>query len=103
LAGASCVIKKKENRGPKKERPEEMRIAWKPEPKLPLLLICTTIFWMGIAELALAQSTPGQGIFHGYAKPLRAPDFTLEDVQGKTVTLQDHRGKVILLNFWATW
>lgn len=59
---------------------------------------------MWIAELALTQqSAAGQSIFHAYAKPRRAPDFTLEDLQGKMVALQDHRGRVILLNFWATW
>lgn len=32
-----------------------------------------------------------------------APDFTLKDLQGNEVTLSKHKGKVILLNFWATW
>jgi len=33
----------------------------------------------------------------------KAPDFTLRDVNGRTVTLASLKGKVILLNFWATW
>ena len=32
-----------------------------------------------------------------------APDFTVEMVDGSTVTLSELRGKVGLLNFWATW
>ncbi|UCD80236.1 MAG: redoxin domain-containing protein [Desulfobacterales bacterium] len=32
-----------------------------------------------------------------------APTFSLEDVAGRSVKLQDFRGKVILLNFWTTW
>jgi len=32
-----------------------------------------------------------------------APEFSLQDLAGQTVTLANYRGKVVLLNFWATW
>jgi cytochrome c-type biogenesis protein len=32
-----------------------------------------------------------------------APDVTLKDLDGKTVSLAQYRGKVVLVNFWATW
>lgn len=32
-----------------------------------------------------------------------APDFKLQDLDGGEVTLQQYRGKVVLLEFWATW
>jgi peroxiredoxin len=31
------------------------------------------------------------------------PDFTLTDIFGKTWTFSELRGKVVLVNFWATW
>ena len=32
-----------------------------------------------------------------------APSLTLKDLRGRTLRLSDYRGKVVLLNFWATW
>lgn len=33
----------------------------------------------------------------------QAPDFSARSVEDDDVTLKDHRGKVVLLDFWATW
>jgi len=32
-----------------------------------------------------------------------APDFSVTDLQGKKLTLSEYRGRVVLLDFWATW
>lgn len=44
---------------------------------------------------------------HANVKPASnrkpAPDFTLKDSNGAAVKLSDYKGKVVLLNFWATW
>lgn len=47
-------------------------------------------------------------LFLGVSSPaaeqkIYAPDFTLEDLQGNRVSLSDFKGKVVVLDFWATW
>jgi hypothetical protein len=37
------------------------------------------------------------------AKGVDAPDFTQPDLQGKNRSLEEFRGKLVMLNFWATW
>jgi thiol-disulfide isomerase/thioredoxin len=37
------------------------------------------------------------------SEPFEAPRFELQDMDGKRRALQDYRGKVVLINFWATW
>ncbi len=36
-------------------------------------------------------------------EPLAATDFTLESLDGKTLSLSAYKGKFVFLNFWATW
>ena len=54
------------------------------------------------AELVAA----GAGDLPHFVSPLMshpAPDFTLEDLSGKKVSLASYRGKAVLINFWGTW
>jgi len=38
-----------------------------------------------------------------YATPVEAVDFTLKDLDNKKISLKNYRGRVVMLNFWATW
>ncbi len=59
---------------------------------------------IAVAAIALAlagcSSSKGSRADSG-RKP--APNFSLKDAEGRTVQLSDFKGKVVLLNFWATW
>jgi cytochrome oxidase Cu insertion factor (SCO1/SenC/PrrC family) len=59
-----------------------------------------------------AQHTPGSAgaapdfaslKVQPYQPPKPAPAFSLPSLDGRTVRLEDFRGKVVLLFFWATW
>jgi peroxiredoxin len=47
-------------------------------------------------------SHAAESVCRADAKPANL-NFTFKDTQGKSVTLSDYKGKVILLDFWATW
>lgn len=50
------------------------------------------------------EGVPSSVEQRGLVKPGElAPDFRLRDMDGRMVSLSDFRGKVVLLNFWATW
>jgi len=38
-----------------------------------------------------------------FSQERKAPPLTLKSIEGQTVRLSDYRGKVVLINFWATW
>src|ERR1700722_9517582 len=51
-----------------------------------------------------APAAPDSGpVIRFVRNPDQAPDFKVDDLDGKPLSLSASRGKVILLNFWATW
>lgn len=38
-----------------------------------------------------------------YSSPQEAKEFSLKDLKNKKINIKDFRGKVVMLNFWATW
>lgn len=65
-----------------------------------LVILALALFllkrWEGFTFSSIKEEAPKIGAL--------APDFTLKDVDGKTVRLADFRGKnPVFLNFWASW
>ena len=59
-----------------------------------------TFFTKSLSSVALL----GALLFGGSATAGEpAPDFSLRDINGKEVSLSSQKGKVVLVNFWATW
>jgi thiol-disulfide isomerase/thioredoxin len=50
-----------------------------------------------------ADTDTGTLVFHSALTGKPAPPFTLQDVDGKQVSLASFRGKAVMINFWATW
>lgn len=55
-----------------------------------------------LASCSRPSSSP-TGDLKAQAERKAAPNFTLKDADGNAVNLADYRGKVVLVNFWATW
>ena len=74
-----------------------------------LTLLLTVILALGLLITSCSSgggggSTPtGTGVKESPEVGKQAPDFTLQNTEGKTITLSGLRGKPVLMNFWATW
>ena len=58
-----------------------------------------TIGILAVVYLVLPACTPARTV----ESSRMAPDFALNDSQGAPIKLSDYKGRVVLLNFWATW
>jgi peroxiredoxin len=65
---------------------------------IPSLRLCAArlLFTVGLALCATLESG-------AVAPATSAPDFTLRTMDGPNLRLQEQRGRVVLVNFWATW
>ncbi len=64
-----------------------------------LLVLAGGSLYMGFAGSSRPSYEPVKPVQLGDP----APDFQLEDTKGNKISLSDLRGKVVLVNFWATW
>ena len=71
------------------------------------MIRCTSLVVMALVLLMVgsAGAAPDFSSFQvqPYQPPKPAPAFSLPSIDGRTVRLEDFRGKVVLLFFWATW
>jgi thiol-disulfide isomerase/thioredoxin len=67
---------------------------------IPLLF---TVLVLSISSCKARQQNDQQPTIRFVRDPEPAPAFTLKDLDEKPLLLEAYRGKVILLNFWATW
>jgi peroxiredoxin len=65
--------------------------------------LATALALLLVGKGALAKEHLFEAMGMAKVTGQRAPDFTLTSVEGTQVSLQQYQGKVIFLNFWATW
>lgn len=63
-----------------------------------ILLWCGLLVFLVIVALILYRTQRGT-----ISPGERAPDFSLETFDGQTLRLSAQRGKVVVINFWASW
>ena len=73
-----------------------------------IAVLLAALFFVAGAALSAQAPQPAEDLDATYATDLlkkgrKAPDFKLRDVDGKTYTLKDFRGKTLVIDFWATW
>jgi cytochrome c biogenesis protein CcmG/thiol:disulfide interchange protein DsbE len=72
----------------------------------PWLSLMAVTFAVGLAWIWLS-AVPGSAkngdLIPSPREGFLAPDFTLERIDGETLTLSDLRGRVVVINFWASW
>lgn len=64
-----------------------------------------TLFTIALAAglLAWILTRHPSGAHNNSSAPLPAPDFAVTDLSGRNFRLSNYRGKVVVLDFWATW
>jgi peroxiredoxin len=58
---------------------------------------------VGCEQHSASPSHPKEVVIPASEIGSRLPDFSLKDLQGREISSADLRGKVVLVDFWATW
>ena len=68
-----------------------------------LFFVIVAVVGASVYIVSSSSSRPPGELVKSVAAGEIAPDFQLEDTKGNLISLSDLRGKVVLVNFWATW
>jgi thiol-disulfide isomerase/thioredoxin len=74
--------------------------------KKVLIIVGTVLALIGLtyyADKATRVQSTGKTTLVSDAAGKPEPDLKLKDLDGKDISLADYKGKVVFLNFWATW
>ena len=67
------------------------------------ILLLVAVLLSGCSRENAKNASTGNALPVEAVEGAIAPDFTLKDLSGHELRLSDLKGKVVLLNFWATW
>lgn len=76
------------------------------EAYIPFFILVASMFFLLIWQESTREVPLKPGEFRYKESPRLmhlAPNFSLPDLNGQKIELKDYRGKVVFLNFWATW
>ena len=71
--------------------------------RLAIVMFVMSIFLLWKIPTVSAQTQFAEAGVEKFRVPVEAPDFTLQEVGGGKVSLKELRGKIIILNFFASW
>jgi cytochrome c biogenesis protein CcmG, thiol:disulfide interchange protein DsbE len=80
------------------DRVQPLRLRWK---FFSIFILLVSASWIWVSKAPPGSTTDGD--IPVPRQGFKAPDFTLQTLDGKTITLSSLRGKPVLLNLWASW
>ncbi len=65
-------------------------------------LFAASVFFLPLTSWAVDDPFEAMGVVRPKTR-MKAPDFSLETLDGSPLNLDDFKGRLVVLNFWATW